>query len=370
VANSSWSAFEAMSDLWRLSSGVAVEWTDPAPPSGVTVPEPGETGGTATVNLNVTNGESTLDCLFARYGAPPPERLTQITECYPPAEDRSVFGCTVTRHNALPRGEMGMTFTAHVDSRVYGFSGGTELVVSPLALMQLHSPTNFDDTARFMAEEVERRFGDVVRALHAAGVSQEVGGPMLESVWADVHPRVCAEAEARLLHGGPWAEIHPGNYRDQPWTWLDGQSGSERANGRAERLLLDSLNPAQREEFVRSGNVRFSVELTIDCNNERHHAPLAPRGRYVISRSHIYNVRGPDGARYCLQVPGAPLCDTLLAQKLLLETDPQRFFAVANRQPPPPPSYAGTPRLAGLSANEMRAALGLPPAPPPTRRSP
>jgi len=91
------------------------------------------------------------------------------------------------------------------------------------------------------------------------------------------------------------------------------------AEVRARQLLRRMLNPAQRETFELEGY--FAVEV-------------ARRGKFWILPSPFFNVlHAETGNCYCA-VPKAPvpLSDLMLAQKLLLENDPESFFAAANRR--------------------------------------
>lgn len=91
------------------------------------------------------------------------------------------------------------------------------------------------------------------------------------------------------------------------------------AEVRARQLLLRLLTSAQREDFRLRGY--FAVQV-------------ARRGRFWILPSTIFNVlHAETGACYCA-APRAeiPLSDLMLAQKLLLENNPEAFFAVANRR--------------------------------------
>jgi len=104
------------------------------------------------------------------------------------------------------------------------------------------------------------------------------------------------------------------------------------AEVRARKLLLRTLNPAQREEFETRGY--FSVQV-------------ANRGRFWILPSSVLNVlHAETGTSYCAG-PRAeiPLSDLMLAQKLILENDAESFFSIANRRvelipgPIPEPLY-------------------------------
>ncbi len=52
---------------------------------------------------------------------------------------------------------------------------------------------------------------------------------------------------------------------------------------------------------------------------------------YTISTARSFNVKGPDGTKYCGQLVDTPIEDQMLAQKLLLEHEPEKFFKNANK---------------------------------------
>lgn len=92
------------------------------------------------------------------------------------------------------------------------------------------------------------------------------------------------------------------------------------ARARAEKLLLESLNPEQRSDMLERG--RFYL--------------LTQSGRrYRIDRHTHGNVKLVDEKgglieQYCAQPNGIPADDAILAQKLMLETDEKAFLKVAN----------------------------------------
>ncbi len=104
------------------------------------------------------------------------------------------------------------------------------------------------------------------------------------------------------------------------------------AKRRARALFLSNLDAKQR----RSWHVRRRFDLTV-----------ASGRRYTISRYQPFNVHS-SGAAFCVQVSGnIPVYDKLLAQKLLIESDEQRFLARANVRTLSP---AWEPRLAAARA--------------------
>lgn len=91
------------------------------------------------------------------------------------------------------------------------------------------------------------------------------------------------------------------------------------AVSKAKKLLVDQLNEEQKADFEKFK--KFDVK--------------AADGRiYTISHDRSFNVKGPDGVKYCGQLEDAPIEDQMLAQKLLLEHDPNKFFKNANKQLP------------------------------------
>jgi hypothetical protein len=85
---------------------------------------------------------------------------------------------------------------------------------------------------------------------------------------------------------------------------------------RARRLLLRLLTRAQRGEFLRHGH--FTVQV---------HG----RGGFRVLPRTMFNVLDPRTRTcYCAGPESPlPLSDLMLAQKLILENDPERFFRVA-----------------------------------------
>jgi hypothetical protein len=89
---------------------------------------------------------------------------------------------------------------------------------------------------------------------------------------------------------------------------------------RARRLLLRCLSAEQLRELERHGC--FTVQV-------------AGRGRFVILPRSTFNVIHLEtGALWCCTTAAfVPPSDQMLVQKLLLENDPDRFFAVGNVRP-------------------------------------
>lgn len=86
---------------------------------------------------------------------------------------------------------------------------------------------------------------------------------------------------------------------------------------KSKQLLISKLTPAQREEFQATNG--FAVALR-------------DGRRMRIEKKNTFNVTDlGTGVKYCTQSATAvPIYDLMLAQKLMLEADPDSFFAVAN----------------------------------------
>lgn len=97
------------------------------------------------------------------------------------------------------------------------------------------------------------------------------------------------------------------------------QSVRASSDARANRLLRHLLDPRQRTQFDRHGC--FTVEVE-------------GRGTFAVLPQLVFGVVDlSSGVSYCCvtETP-VPMGDHMLIQKLLLESDAERFFAVARSQ--------------------------------------
>lgn len=94
------------------------------------------------------------------------------------------------------------------------------------------------------------------------------------------------------------------------------------ARERAERLLVDSLSPAQLQQLKEMD--AFIVQLETRRYKIR-------RGQKVVE----LNEQGREVALHCIHPSDyqIPVADVMLAQKLMLETDESAFLRIANRTP-------------------------------------
>lgn len=106
-------------------------------------------------------------------------------------------------------------------------------------------------------------------------------------------------------------------FRVGPPRWIsDALARQREAEMRAEALLLNWLSPRQREQYRSHG--WFDV--------------VTPGGnRYRIRAGRVVRLEARRCV-YCIEASAwVPVADELLAKKLLLETDEQRFLATAHR---------------------------------------
>jgi hypothetical protein len=121
-----------------------------------------------------------------------------------------------------------------------------------------------------------------------------------------------------LLRGGVVRAMDVG-YPIRAWTEQAAAARSQASELRARRLLSRMLDANQKRELQQHGC--FTVEVN-------------GRGIFCILPRSTFNVLSLEtGAAYCCNIEAfVPISDLMLAQKLLLENDPEHFFSVANRR--------------------------------------
>jgi hypothetical protein len=104
---------------------------------------------------------------------------------------------------------------------------------------------------------------------------------------------------------------------------MAGPPEDPKAKQKARELLLRNLDAGQEKSFKKDGEFRVT----------------AKDGKaYTIKTARSFNVVGPDGTKYCGQLRDTPVEDQMLAQKLLLEHEPDKFFKNANVSPAQQPT--------------------------------
>lgn len=117
----------------------------------------------------------------------------------------------------------------------------------------------------------------------------------------------------------------------------------EAAEARARTLLVSFLKPDQRAEFRETGAF---------------HVQLADGRRFRFSKGFGHNVHlvenGVCTIQYCIiTTEFVPLYDQMLAQKVLLEVQPDEFFRIANFRALPQPTHNPAPPLGAELANRL-----------------
>lgn len=185
---------------------------------------------------------------------------------------------------------------------------------------------------RRLCNYIENFIGGQVRAWHEAGVGSGSGREMAQALmphwereihhnmerfeYEDRHrgraPRYFYD-EMAVIRQDQWDALRYG--MDMGWPR---QKEDPKAKEKARQLLLRNLDAGQEKSFKKDGEFRVT----------------AKDGKvYTIKTARSFNVVGPDGAKYCGQLKDTPVEDQMLAQKLLLEHEPDKFFKNANVSP-------------------------------------
>ena len=124
--------------------------------------------------------------------------------------------------------------------------------------------------------------------------------------------------ERAVLRGNGPRGLDAG-YPIRAWTEQAAAARSQASELRARRLLCRMLDGEQKRELQQHGCFTVRVQ---------------GRGMFCILPRSTFNVLSLDtGAAYCCNIEAfVPISDLMLAQKLLLENDPEHFFSVANRR--------------------------------------
>lgn len=105
---------------------------------------------------------------------------------------------------------------------------------------------------------------------------------------------------------------------NDPTHWWAEPVEDKKAKEKARQLLLRNLDAGQEKSFKKDGEFRVT----------------AKDGKvYTIKTARSFNVVAEDGTKYCGQLRDTPVEDQMLAQKLLLQSDPDKFFKNANVSP-------------------------------------
>lgn len=179
-----------------------------------------------------------------------------------------------------------------------------------------------------LADFMERLIGGTLRAWDHARVSPAGGREMAQALlphWEREIHRVMEQLERsgrdrdrfRMDAYHNHLSIHP---REMYFGWDMASDPVEdpKAKQKARELLIRNLDAGQEKSFKKDGSFRVTAKDS---------------KVYTIKTARSFNVVAEDGTKYCGQLADTPIEDQMLAQKLLLEHEPEKFFKNANVSP-------------------------------------
>lgn len=184
---------------------------------------------------------------------------------------------------------------------------------------------------RPLADFMEQLIGGTLHAWDRARVSPASGREMAQALmphWErEIHQRMERMEYQQRRHAEPryyfdeMARIDPAQWdalRYGLGAWTNGPAEDPKAKQKARELLIRNLDAGQEKSFKADGSFRVT----------------AKDGKvYTIKTARSFNVVAEDGTKYCGQLVDTPIEDQMLAQKLLLQHDPEKFFKNANVSP-------------------------------------
>lgn len=180
--------------------------------------------------------------------------------------------------------------------------------------------------------------GDPRSAIHALrGEFEREISHSMEQLELDARRRSAHVAPDRMWFGELNDPYHYGARFGIDPGMLWGEPPNPEAKKKATALLLRNLTPAQAESY----------------DKDKHFEVTGKDGKvYKITNARSFNVIGPDGTKYCGQLSECPVEDQMLAQKLLLEHEPEKFFKNANVMAP---ATAGHHTATGMAIQNREA---------------
>lgn len=177
---------------------------------------------------------------------------------------------------------------------------------------------------RELADWVEHFIGGTVRSWYESRIGVESGREMARSLmphWErEIHHHMeRMEYEARIRRTDRYDHLYLNPHA--PWIgadWAFGKPEDPKAKQKARDLLIRNLDSGQEKSFKKDGEFRVTGK---------------DKKVYTIKTARSFNVIAEDGTKYCGQLADTPVEDQMLAQKLLLEHEPEKFFKNANVSP-------------------------------------
>lgn len=179
---------------------------------------------------------------------------------------------------------------------------------------------------RRLADFVESFIGGTVRSWYTNRIGSASGREMAQALMPHWEREIHHHMERmeyedrhrdRYLRPDQFIEYTP-RHRDPylyGWDMAWEPREDPKAKEKARQLLMRNLDDGQLKSFKKDGTFRVT----------------AKDGKtYTISTARSFNVKAEDGTRYCGQLADTPIEDQMLAQKLLLQSEPEKFFKNAN----------------------------------------
>lgn len=166
-----------------------------------------------------------------------------------------------------------------------------------------------DELTDRLIQFADRLIGGTFRTWWEAGVSKDLGRRMASRLTAEFQQAIAAEMarlEGDLLRNERWVVPPP---------LVPGKQPRNKARDKARRTLIRHLDAGQLKSFNRDGSFRVTARSG---------------RRYTISTARSFNVVDEAGTAYCGQILNVPIEDQMLAQKILLENDEEKFLRNAN----------------------------------------
>lgn len=170
--------------------------------------------------------------------------------------------------------------------------------------------------------ELNRRqhFADTRAA--SAALRADIDHRILESLVRAANPPQIVPGSAvhnMMLYGNAFYRI-PEDREEMDRVYREREAQNREADEKAYRLLAKNLTPEQLIQYDRTGCFRVKGQT--------------PGLEFELSKKRVYNgvvfLHGKKIGKVCVSNSDVPICDMLLAQKLLIETNEKKFIETGN----------------------------------------
>lgn len=313
------------------------DFPPPRPPEpvvsrGDTLPPPAPAVGFGREPLEVLQQDFGLyDRDAEAHGGP---RILEVRGNIPPGAVLQNVAVTYDHYNGA------MTVTATLTSNQIWTAWNTDHAITQLNTITASPITNATTTAItnviWNAWNVAYTTGSATTASTLGAVTYTLNGRVWDA-WNDGYTEI-----TQLRNGLPASVVQQYSRRNLSEAELKAELGREKARreaaelatkkaneakDRAEKILLACLSPQQQDDLQKKNS--FYVEIPLGEGKFE---------RYRIDRGSHGNVfqvdaKGSILRSFCIQPPGVPQADAMLAQKLFVEADEEtraKFWEIAN----------------------------------------